>query len=350
MKTITVDASTSYDIHIGAGIFSKIGEYISKFSGIQKVCIVSDSTVFPLYGNKCEEHIRTFGYQVCSFVFQSGEESKNGTTYLSLLEYLASHQLTRTDLIVALGGGVTGDLAGFTAATYLRGIRYIQVPTTLLAAVDSSVGGKTAIDLSAGKNLAGAFYQPSMVLCDPELLDTLPKKVFIDGCAEVIKYAVLYDPDLFSHLESNGIDFDREMVISRCVAWKKEAVVADEFDRGLRKKLNLGHTFGHSVEKTSSYSVSHGCAVAIGMAIVSRSSAKRNIMPKEDCSRIIALLKQFSLPTDSAYSIQELLECSFSDKKRSGDTLDLIIPEAIGRCSIVPTPLKDLKSVIEAGY
>lgn len=350
MNVITVNASTRYNIHISSGILPKIGEFISQFPGIKKVCIVSDSTVFSFYGKACTEYISSFGYQVSSFTFPSGEESKNGMTYLSLLEYLASQQLTRTDMIIALGGGVTGDLTGFTAATYLRGIRYIQVPTTLLAAVDSSVGGKTAIDLSAGKNLAGAFYQPSMVLCDTDLLDSLPGHVFIEGCAEVIKYAILYDPDLFSHLEQKGLDFNREMVISRCVEWKKEAVVADEFDRGLRKKLNLGHTIGHSIEKLSRFSISHGSAVAIGTALVSRSASKRGIMSEFECDRIISLLMKFSLPTTTEYSPQELFECSLTDKKRSGDSLDLIVPKAIGRCSIVSTSIENLKSVIEAGY
>lgn len=173
-------------------------------------------------------------------------------------------------MVVALGGGVVGDLAGFAAASYLRGIRFIQVPTTLLAAVDSSVGGKTAIDLPAGKNLAGAFCQPSLVLCDTDTLNSLPLDIFRDGCAEVIKYGVLYDPKLFAHLEEKGLSFDREAVITRCVELKRDVVMEDEFDTGARMKLNLGHTVGHGVEAKSHFAISHGKAVAIGMAIVSR--------------------------------------------------------------------------------
>lgn len=349
MTTVKVEASSPYSIHIGPGLRLKIASYVSEFSGVQKVCIVSDSNVFPLYGRNIMAELQSSGLTVCSFVFPSGEESKNGTTYLELLQHLAAHQLTRTDLIIAVGGGVVGDLAGFAAATYLRGIRLIQMPTTLLAAVDSSVGGKTAIDLPAGKNLAGVFYQPSLVLCDTETLNTLPDSVFRDGCAEVIKYAILYDPDLFSHLEEYGFQMDREMVITRCVQWKRDAVEADEFDLGLRKKLNLGHTIGHAVEKISNYSVSHGSAVAIGTAIISRSAEKRGICSSQDVSRIIILLSKFLLPVSASYNAETLMSHALSDKKRSGSKLDLIIPVKIGECSIVPTPISEIQDIIQAG-
>ena len=236
-----------------------------------------------------------------------------------------------------------GDLAGFAAASYLRGIRFIQVPTTLLAAVDSSVGGKTAIDLPAGKNLAGAFCQPSLVLCDTDTLNSLPLDIFRDGCAEVIKYGVLYDPKLFAHLEEKGLSFDREAVITRCVELKRDVVMEDEFDTGARMKLNLGHTVGHGVEAKSHFAISHGKAVAIGMAIVSRASACA------DTPRIVALLEQFGLPTRTDYSADDLFTYTLSDKKRSGGTVNLIIPRAIGDCVIVPTKVESLKSFIQAG-
>ena len=264
-------------------------------------------------------------------------------TWLELLNVLAENKLTRSDLIVALGGGVVGDLAGFAAASYLRGIRFIQVPTTLLAAVDSSVGGKTAIDLPSGKNLVGAFYQPSLVLCDTDTLNTLSEDIFRDGCAEVIKYGILYDPGLFSHLEEKGLAFDRKAVITRCVELKRDVVMEDEFDTGSRMKLNLGHTIGHGVEAKSQFAVSHGKAVAIGTAIVSRAS------DCTDCSRILSVLVTFGLPTGTAYSAEDLYAYTLSDKKRSGGIVNLIIPRAIGECDIVPTPIEDLKSFIEAG-
>ncbi|MBQ3503790.1 MAG: 3-dehydroquinate synthase [Oscillospiraceae bacterium] len=343
MTTVTVNASRQYDIHIGSGVLSLLPEELHRLGKIQKVCIVSDSNVFPLYGKLCKTLLDQAGFSTFPFVFPAGEASKNAATYLELLNLLASRQLTRTDAIVALGGGVVGDLAGFAAATYLRGIRFVQIPTTLLAAVDSSVGGKTAIDLPAGKNLVGAFYQPSLVLCDTDTLNTLPEDTFIDGCAEIIKYAVLYDPDLFFNLEKKGLDFDRESVIRRCVELKRNAVMEDEFDTGARMKLNLGHTVGHGVEAKSNYAISHGKAVAIGMAILSRAAGCR------DCGRILSLLQKFRLPVETSYDAQALYEHALSDKKRTGGTVNLIVPRAIGDCAIVPTPVENLQSLIEAG-
>ena len=188
MNTVTVRASRQYDILIGQGLLPTLGAEAKKLGKAQKICVVSESSVYPLYGAAAEESLKSAGFSVVSYVFPAGEESKSGQIFLDLLNFLAENRLTRSDLIVALGGGVVGDLAGFAAASYLRGIRFIQVPTTLLAAVDSSVGGKTAIDLPAGKNLAGAFCQPSLVLCDTDTLNSLPLDIFRDGCAEVIKY------------------------------------------------------------------------------------------------------------------------------------------------------------------
>ena len=343
MNTVTVRASKTYDIHIGSGLLPRLGALVQQLGKAKKICIVSDSAVFPVYGKTVVDRLESAGFLVVSFVFPSGEESKNGSVFLDLLNFLAQSGLTRSDILVALGGGVTGDLAGFAAACFLRGIRFVQVPTTLLAAVDSSVGGKTAIDLPSGKNLAGAFYQPSLVLCDTDTLQSLPPDIFRDGCAEVIKYGILYDPQLFAHLEENGLDFDREAVITRCVELKRDVVMEDEFDTGARMKLNLGHTIGHGVEAKSNFTLSHGKSVAIGMAIVSRASGC------PDVPRIIAILKQFGLPISTEDSADEILAYALSDKKRSGDLVRLILPNRIGDCSIVPTPVAELKSFIQAG-
>lgn len=343
MNTVTVKASKTYSIHIGSGLLSSIGSEAKNLGKAEKVCVVSESRVFPLYGQAILDSLQASGLQTLSFVFPAGEESKNPQVYLELLNYLAENKMTRSDLIVALGGGVVGDLAGFAAATFLRGIRFIQVPTTLLAAVDSSVGGKTAIDLPAGKNLVGAFCQPSLVLCDTDTMNSLPEDIFRDGCAEVIKYGILYDPDLFSHLEEKGLDFDRDAVITRCVELKRDVVMEDEFDTGSRMKLNLGHTIGHGVEARSNFALSHGKSVAIGMSIVSRASGC------PDTSRILAVLKKFGLPTTTDYPVEDIYSYTLSDKKRSGRTVNLIIPDSIGSCSIVPTPVDNLKSFIEAG-
>ncbi len=343
MKTVTVNASKTYDIKIGSGLLNTIGEEAKRLGKVKKICIISESTVFPLYGDTVGNSLENAGFSVISYVFPAGEEQKNAATYLEALNFLAENKLTRTDLIVALGGGVVGDLAGFAAATFLRGIRFIQVPTTLLAAVDSSVGGKTAIDLPAGKNLAGAFCQPSLVLCDTDVLASLPEDVFRDGCAEVIKYGVLYDPVLFSQLEKCGLDFDREAVITRCVELKRDVVMEDEFDTGARMKLNLGHTIGHGVEARSNFELSHGKSVAIGMAIVSRASSC------PDCHRIVRILEQFGLPVTIDYPVDDIYSYTLSDKKRTGGTVNLIIPRNIGHCNIVPTPVEELKSFIKAG-
>lgn len=349
MKTITVSASRTYDIRIGHGLLAALGEAVRGLGKVEKVFLVSDTQVYPLYGGAAEASLKAAGHSVSSFVFPAGEESKNGETFLKLLNALAQAGLSRSDLLIALGGGVVGDLAGFAAACYLRGIRFVQIPTTLLAAVDSSVGGKTAIDLPAGKNLAGAFYQPSLVLCDLDALDTLPEDIFRDGCAEVIKYGVLYDPELFSQLEASGLDFDREAVIARCVALKRDVVMEDEKDTGSRMKLNLGHTFGHAVEAHSRFTLSHGKSVAIGLAVIARASASMDICSEEDAARIVSVLKAFGLPVQTQYTAEALLPYLLSDKKRSGGTVNLILPEAIGRCVVSPTPVSQLQSILQAG-
>ncbi len=349
MNTVHVHASKDYDIHIGPGLISTLGEEISNLNKVQKVCIVSESNVFPLWGEAAKTSLTTAGFEVFTYIFPAGEASKNGITFLDLLNFLAQNKLTRSDMIVALGGGVVGDLAGFAAASYLRGIRFVQVPTTLLAAVDSSVGGKTAIDLPAGKNLAGAFYQPCLVLCDTDVLNTLPEEVFRDGCAEVIKYGVLYDPQLFDYLKHTGLAFDREKVITRCVELKRDVVDMDEFDTGLRMKLNLGHTIGHGVEAKSEFTISHGKAVSIGMAIISRSAAQMGLCSETCCQEILTTLSNFGLPTKTPYTASELYTYTLSDKKRSGGMVNLIIPREIGNCDIIPTSVEELEKIIQAG-
>lgn len=349
MRTVSVSASKAYDIHIGPGLLAQAGQYIAGLGKAQKICIVSETTVFPLYGEGLEKSLRDAGFAVCSFIFPAGEQSKSGAVFLDLLNFLAENGMTRTDLIAALGGGVVGDLAGFAAATYLRGIRFVQIPTTLLAAVDSSVGGKTAIDLPAGKNLAGAFCQPSLVLCDTDTLNTLPEDIFRDGCAEVIKYAILYDPELFDLLARDGLGFDREDVIARCVEHKRNVVEQDEFDTGARQKLNLGHTVGHAVESLSNFTLSHGRSVAIGTAIVTRASKNLGICSEETEAQVLDLLTAFGLPVITHNTSEALCRRALSDKKRSGGTVNLIVPQAIGLCAIRPTPVEELQSFIQAG-
>lgn len=350
MKTITVQASTTYQINIGNGLLSDSGSMIrNTLPQAKNAAVISDTNVYPLYGALVKDALLASGFHVSHYVMPAGEASKNGNTFLAILNFLAENNFTRDDCIVALGGGVVGDISGFAAACYLRGISYVQIPTSLLAMVDSSVGGKTAIDLSAGKNLAGAFCQPSLVICDTDVLNTLPQAVFIDGCAEVIKYGVLFDDALFDSLTLCGISFDRETVIGRCVSLKRDIVCNDEFDRGQRQLLNLGHTIGHGIEKASNYAVTHGQAVGAGMAIVARASAAAGFCTGETADRILETLQLFRLPTRTDYSAETLYYAALSDKKRSGDTVNMITPSKIGVCNIRKMPIGDILSFIESG-
>ena len=244
---------------------------------------------------------------------------------------------------------VFGAEAGFAAATYQRGIPFVQVPTTLLAAVDSSVGGKTAVNLDSGKNQVGCFYQPSLVLCDPDTLRTLPPEEYRNGCAEVIKYAVLRSEPFFDALRAEPVSAQVEHVIATCVGMKRDLVAADEFDRGSRQLLNLGHSFGHAVEKCSDYAVPHGCGVAIGMAIIARAAAKRGICTDDTCAQILALLRQYGLPTETAFTRDALTDAARSDKKIADGKLHLIVPECIGRCRIETIPAVDIPAWLADG-
>ena len=349
MNIVKVNASRAYEVKIGADLLQSAGEEISALIKPGIAAIVSDSNVAPLYESILRKSLESSGFSVISYIFPAGESSKSGENFLSLLNFLAQNRVSRSDCLIALGGGVVGDLTGFAAASYLRGIAFVQIPTTLLAAVDSSVGGKTAINLEKGKNLVGAFYQPHLVLCDTTTLNTLPEDIFRDGCAEVIKYGILYDAKLFAYLQETGLAFNRESVIARCVELKRDVVAEDEFDTGCRMKLNLGHTIGHGVEASSKYQVSHGKAVAIGTAIVSRAAAKRSICSLQTAEQIQALLQQFRLPIATEFACDDLYEATLSDKKRNGGTVNLIIPRAIGDCLIQPTPVADLKTFIQEG-
>lgn len=349
MIEITVSASTEYAVKIGEKLLQSLGTEVAAAVSGRNAVIVSDSNVWSIYGEQTCTSLKHAGFQVDNFVVASGEASKNIENYLKLLNFLAERQITRTDCLLALGGGVVGDLTGFAAATYLRGVPYIQVPTTLLAMVDSSVGGKTAIDLPAGKNLAGAFYQPSLVLCDTNTLKTLPESVFTDGCAEVIKYGIIYDETLFSHLETRGPMFERKQVIARCVELKAQAVAKDEFDTGCRRMLNFGHTIGHSIEKASGYTVSHGAAVAAGISIMARAATSASICGEGTCDRILTLLEKFGLPVSTNLDTKTLIHHALADKKRSGGQITLVLPATIGCCKLQEIPISALENFVKEG-
>ena len=349
MRTIHVSASRSYDIHIGPGLLAQAGERIRPFCPGGICAIVTDDVVDGLYARALEESLHEAGLRCVKFVFSNGEQGKNAENYLSLLNFLAENRLTRTDCVVALGGGVPGDLAGFAAATYLRGVAFVQIPTTLLAAVDSSVGGKTGVDLPAGKNLAGAFYQPCLVLCDTDTLATLPDEQFRSGCAEVIKYAVLFDAEMFNDLMVSGPAFPLEPVIACCVEFKRDVVAEDEFDNGRRQLLNFGHTVGHAVEKLSGYTVLHGQAVAIGMSVIARACAAEGLC-SPDCSRALDdILIRFGLSIACSYDADALARAMASDKKRRGDAITLVIPRDVGECALYELAADQTGDFVKAG-
>ncbi len=333
MRKIRVNASKNYDILIGPGLMTDTGEVLKNtLMGAKKALIVSDDNVYPLYGRKVSDLLMSAGLETDSFVFPHGEQSKNIRTYGELLEYMCEARMTRSDVIAALGGGVAGDLAGFAAATYQRGIRFIQIPTSLLAAVDASVGGKTAIDLEHGKNLCGCFYQPSLVLCDIDSFSTLPEREYRCGCAEIIKYAMLESRDFLIELKEIPVSSHYEEVIARCVEIKSRYVNEDEFDTGKRMLLNLGHTFGHAIESSSNFTIFHGEAVAMGMAAITASAVKKGICDGESLDLLTDALKSCGLDTDVPYSVDELMNSALLDKKASGENIRIVLPETAGRC------------------
>ena len=349
MKTVEVDAAVRYNIVIDKGILPKSGDMIKEVPSAERVAVITDDTVDKLYSDVVMKSLLDAGFETFKFVFPHGEKSKNISTFSSILEFLAESGLTRTDALVALGGGVVGDVAGFAAASYLRGIDFIQIPTTLLACVDSSVGGKTAIDLKAGKNLAGAFYQPKLVIADFETLSTLTDGIFADGMAEVIKYGVIFDKAFFEFLRDNEAKDNLEYVITRCVELKRDIVNADEKEKGVRALLNFGHTVGHAIEKCSGYKIPHGSAVAVGMVIISRAAYKCSLCGENYADIIASLNKKYSLPVSTDFSASELSSAAMADKKRSGDKIKLIIPEALGNCVIKSVPTSELEKIIGEG-
>lgn len=373
MTTVKVNASTSYDVVIGRGLLSSAGKLILPHFTGRRLALVADDTVYKLYAETVIKSLADAGFEVCRFTFPAGEKSKCMSTYAALQDFLASHRLSRKDGIVALGGGVTGDLAGFAAATYLRGIDFVQIPTTLLAAVDSSVGGKTGIDLEAGKNLCGAFHQPRLVICDIDTLTTLESIDFIGGMAEVIKYGVIRDAGLFGLLEDRVSDLLKahegesdgamellEKVVAACVGIKRDIVEADEFEGGLRAILNFGHTAAHSIENISGYRIPHGAAVAAGMVTAAKYSYKKGMLDLSEAERIRKIIDAYGLAASETAAAERfgldpklftpgaMADVALSDKKVGGGVINLVIPIAIGECKIVKTPTDKLAEFMGA--
>ena len=346
MRKVIVRASTEYAILIGRGLLAQAGAEIAKRIRPCKAAVITDTTVEKLYAEQVEKSLAEAGFSTCRFAFPAGEGSKHIGTLSDILEFLAEEEVTRQDIIVALGGGVTGDMAGFAAAVYQRGIRFVQVPTTFLAAVDSSVGGKTAIDLKAGKNMAGAFYQPHLVLCDVDTLDTLPEETFADGIAETLKYGVIGDEDLFKKTASGDFRNNLEEIIEICVKMKRDIVMEDEFDTGLRQLLNLGHTLGHAIEKKSGFTLTHGHAVAIGMHLIAKAAEEKGLAESGLAEKIKAALENNNLPVSTMYTAEEITEGVLKDKKRRGGEISFVFPTKIGHCEIVKIPVDEVTELV----
>ena len=349
MKTVTVQASKTYDIQIERGLLSKCGGLIAQVHPRCVAAVITDDNVDKLYGARVCASLENAGFSPKKMVIPHGEQSKTLNTLGSILNFLADNSLTKADLVVALGGGVVGDIAGFAAAVYLREIPFVQLPTTLMAAVDSSVGGKTAVDLPAGKNLAGAFCQPILTVCDTAALDTLPDQYFADGCAEGLKYGMIADPALFEAFREGIHRRDMDDIVAQCVQIKAELVRQDERDQGARQLLNFGHTVGHAVERCSGYTMPHGHGVAVGMTVMCRAAYALGFSHHNCTPALLEALDACHLPSSCSYSASQLAQAALRDKKRRGDQITLILPETIGQCRRETLPTDQLERLIAAG-
>ena len=329
MKTININVSSkNYNIHIGKSILKNAGEVINNLGFNGKVLIVTDDNVAPLYLETVKNSIESVGIQAFSVILPNGEEHKNMDSVMKIYEVAAKNNFNRKDMFVALGGGVIGDMTGFAAATFLRGIKYVQIPTTLLAQVDSSIGGKTGIDLAYGKNLVGAFCQPEAVIADSSVIKTLTDEHIASGMAEVIKSAFIRDKKLVELLgKSENFEDDVEEFIIRSMNVKKEVVEIDEFEKYERMMLNFGHTLGHSIEKLMNFTgISHGQAVAVGMSLITKNSEVKNVLDN--------ILNKYNLATTTIFSTEALIDAAKNDKKAVSDGINIVVVEEIGKAEI----------------
>ncbi|MEE1038966.1 MAG: 3-dehydroquinate synthase [Eubacterium sp.] len=347
---INIKTEKNYTVEIEKHLIENMGLKMLRYTKLQKICIVTDVNVHSLYTKHLTDSLQNTGFEVHKIVFDSGESSKSFTNLERILNYLAEENFTKTDMLIALGGGVIGDLTGFAASVYLRGIEYIQMPTTLLAAVDSSVGGKTAVNLGAGKNLAGAFWQPAAVFFDTVTLETLPKAELQNGISEIIKAGIILDEGIFSILENTSpsdMGSFIEEVIARAITVKKNIVELDEREQGLRQTLNLGHTIGHAIEKASNYEISHGRAVAMGTYAIARIAEIKEWTKEDITPRLIELYNKYQFDLTCRFTAEEIASYALHDKKRKGDIITLAIPQAVGKCRLMDIKCDELISLLE---
>ena len=344
MRSIHIKASREYDVLVERGLLDRAGELLREVSAPGMAAIVSDDTVYALYGERTVKALEKAGYRVHSFVFPAGEGSKNLSTYADVLHFLGEHRFSRSDVVVALGGGVVGDRAGFAASIYMRGIDFINCPTTTLSMIDSSIGGKTAVDLGDTKNIVGAFWQPKLVIVDPATLSTLPRRHYINGLAEAVKASLLADPELFSIFEKGDIDGQINEIIYRSLRFKKNIVEQDETERGMRKALNFGHTIGHGIEAVKgikgrrTVGLFHGECVALGMLPMIESKALQK--------RVRAVYRRLGLPLRTTYNKEKVLAEMLHDKKAQGGQITIIKVPGLGCWRAETIPVEGLRPLL----
>ena len=343
MERVRVGTGVPYDVLIGKGLLRQAGELAGEVLKGRHVLIAADGNVTPLYLEAAAESFRAAGFRTDTAVFPAGEEAKRLQTVESLLEKADRCGLTRSDAFAALGGGVTGDMVGLAAALYLRGVDFIQIPTTLLAMVDASVGGKTAVNLTGGKNLCGVFHQPRRVIIDPDTLKTLPEAILAEGMAEVIKHGAIASEALLDRIRKGDEAGD---LIADNVRIKSGIVSRDETEGGIRKLLNLGHTFGHAVEKLSGFTIYHGEGVAVGLMIAAWTAERHGWCPEGVYAELRDMLIQRGLPVTTAWTAAQIAENAMNDKKRAGDLLTLVMPAARGRSELRTVPAAELAGLI----
>lgn len=345
MKKIRVKTSKPYDVLIERGSIENCGRYIAEIAKTERAAIITDDIVEKLYGDTVIKSLKENGFECELFSFKNGEASKSLSVLSDIYDFLSESNITRNDLVIALGGGVVGDITGFAAATFLRGIDFVQIPTTLLAQIDSSVGGKTAIDLKCGKNLAGAFKQPVLVICDSSSLTTLTLDILADGMAEAIKYGMIRDKSLFDLISEHNLENVQDVmdeIVYTCIDIKRDVVENDEFDRGERMILNFGHTIGHAIEGYHNYvNYTHGKGVAAGMCYITRRFAPELSETLEKC------VKAYGLPIDSEASMAELLPFCSKDKKRESDNINYIVCQEIGKAQIRKNSVEEFNKFME---
>lgn len=349
MKTIHLNVSKPYDVLLESGLINQTSILIEPFCKNRNVAIITDDIVDKLYGESLLKQLKESGYATVKYVFPNGEPSKNINTLSNILEFLAENNFKRNDYLIALGGGVPGDITGLASAIYMRGIGFIQIPTTLLAMVDASVGGKTAIDLKAGKNLAGVFWQPSLVICDTDIIKNLPEYIFKEGMGEVLKYDVIDNLGIFESVLNDKVKDNLDSIIYDCIKSKQQIVEQDEYEtKGVRKLLNVGHTFAHGLEKLSNYKTPHGFAVATGLVWEAGIAYKLGMCSLELFNRIKQAVNKWKLLVQFEYNYKELVEAMKKDKKNDDALISFMLPIELGNCIEKKLKAEEIISILES--